>query len=88
MLIPKSLPNKIAAFVYPALCFLHGILFGVLYAPAQALLFHLDFEQAVAWIIAGLGFDLLHGIGNLFCGLLVLPLSALLRKLSIRTGIL
>ncbi len=88
MLIPKRIPNKIAAFVYPMLCFLHGILFGVLYAPAQALLFHLNFEQTVAWIAAGLSFDVVHGIGNLFCGLLVLPLSALLRKLSMRTGII
>jgi energy-coupling factor transport system substrate-specific component len=88
MLVPKNIPTKIAAFVYPAICFLHGILFGLLYAPAQSLLFHLNFEQTVAWIIAGLGFDLLHGIGNLFCGLLVLPLSSILRKLSLRASII
>jgi energy-coupling factor transport system substrate-specific component len=36
----------------------------------------------LAWIAAGLPFDLMHGIGNLFAGLLILPLSELLLKLE------
>jgi energy-coupling factor transport system substrate-specific component len=36
----------------------------------------------LAWIVAGLPFDLMHGIGNLFAGLLILPLSELLLKLE------
>lgn len=75
MLLPKNMPKSIAAFVYPVICSLHGFLFGVLYAPAQALLFGLNFTQTLAWIAAGLYFDLIHGVSNLFAGLLVLPLK-------------
>ncbi len=82
MALPQRISQKIAFFVYPCVCGLHGILFGVLYAPAQALLFGLDFEGMLAWIAAGFPFDVLHGIGNFAAGFLILPLSALLRKLS------
>ncbi len=82
MLFPKKMPKKIAAFVYPTVCCLHGLLFGILYSPAQALMFHLNFSQTLAWIAAGFPFDLIHGISNLFMGLLVLPLGELLQKLS------
>ena len=87
MLIPKNIPKKVAAFVYPALCFLHGILFGVLYAPAQALLFHLNFEQAVAWIIAGFPFDLIHGISNFIVGFFAIPLIKVLQRAIKSTGL-
>lgn len=82
MLLPKNMPNGIAAVVYPVLCALHGILFGILYAPAQAIMFGLSFEQTLAWIAAGLPFDILHCGGNFAAGLLILPLSALLRRLD------
>lgn len=82
MLLPRNLPDKFACFVYPALCALHGILFGILYAPAQALMFGFTFEQTLAWIASGLPFDLLHSTGNLAAGLLILPLTKLLRKLD------
>lgn len=81
MLLPKQLPTKWSCWVYPAVCALHGVAYGSLYAPAQALMFGLNFEQMLAWIVAGLPFDLVHGLGNLAAGLLILPLSALLRKL-------
>ena len=82
MLLPKYMPKSVAAVVYPLLCALHGILFGVLYAPAQAVMFGLNFEQMLAWIAAGLPFDLLHSAGNFAAGLLILPLSELLRRLD------
>lgn len=82
MLLPKRMPKKFKAVIYPLVCCLHGLLYGVLYAPAQALMFHLDLAQALAWIVAGLPFDLIHGISNLAVGLLILPLSELLGKLS------
>ena len=82
MLLPRHLPKKLAAVVYPVLCMLHGLLFGVLYAPAQAIMFDLTLEQTIAWIIAGLPFDLLHTIGNLALGLLVLPIVKTLTKLK------
>lgn len=82
MLLPRHMPRVLATIVYPAVCCLHGLLYGTLYAPAQALIFGLDFDGMIAWIIAGFPFDLMHGIGNLFAGLLILPLSRLLSKLS------
>lgn len=81
MLLPKQMPKKIACVVYPAVCGLHGFAFGTLYAPAQALMMGLNAEQTVAWIVAGLPWDLLHGLGNLVMGLLILPLSTRLSKL-------
>ena len=82
MLLPKKMPNKIAAFVYPVVCGLHGLAFGTLYAPAQALLFGFSFKQTIAWIISGLPFDVIHAVSNLCAGLLVLPLTKLIRKLD------
>ena len=82
MLLPKKMPKKIACVVYPALCALHGILFGILYAPAQAIMFGFTLEQTLAWIASGLPFDILHCSGNLAAGLLILPLSELLRRLD------
>ena len=80
MLLPRNMPKKVAAVVYPVVCALHGLLYGVLYAPAQALLFGLTFKGAVAWVVAGLPFDAMHGLGNLLSGVLILPLSELLKK--------
>lgn len=86
MILPKKMPRWLCSIVYPAVCALHGLAYGTLYAPAQALMFHLNFEQTIAWIIAGFPFDLIHCIGNLFTGLLVLPLSELLKRLSKSVG--
>ena len=82
MLLPKEMPKAVCCVVYPALCGIHGFAFGALYAPGQALMFGLDFQQTLAWIAAGLPFDIIHGISNVAMGLLVYPLSALLKKLS------
>ena len=82
MLLPKKMPLKIAAIVYPIICALHGFAFGTLYAPAQALMFGLNLEQTIAWIIAGIPFDVIHGVSNIFTGMLVIPFSELIKKLS------
>ncbi len=82
MLLPKKMPKAVAAVVYPVVCGLHGLAFGTLYAPAQAILFGLDFSQMLAWIAAGFAFDVIHGVGNLAAGFLILPLCALLRRLD------
>ena len=82
MLLPRNMPKKVAYVVYSVICALHGFAFGTLYAPAQALMFGLNFEQTVAWIIAGLPFDMIHGFSNLGLGFLVVPLSELLARLS------
>ena len=82
MLLPRQMPQKIACIVYPVVCSLHGFLFGVLYAPAQALLYGLSFKGMIAWIVAGFAFDAIHGVGNLLTGLLIVPFVALLRRLN------
>ena len=74
------LPKKTSPIIYILLCSLHGFLYGTLYAPAQALLFGLNFKQTISWIIAGLPWDVTHGISNLFCGILIAPLIRILRK--------
>ncbi len=74
MVVPGWLPAKVKPIVYILICALHGYMFGILYAPAQALLFGLDFNGMIAWIIAGLPFDIVHGTSNLFSGLLIQPL--------------
>ena len=85
MLIPRSAPRWLRCVLYPLITGLHGFLFGALYAPAQALIFGLDFRGMIAWIIAGLPFDLIHALGNLAAGLLVYPLSELTATLLKRT---
>ena len=82
MILPKNMPKKVSYAVYSIVCALHGFSFGILYSPAQALMFGMTFKQTVAWIISGVPFDLIHGFSNLGLGLLVVPLSELLRKLS------
>lgn len=82
MLLPRHMPKAAQAVVYPLVCGLHGLAFGTLYAPAQALMFGLNFQQTLAWIAAGLPWDVVHGLGNLAAGLLILPLSSLLRQLD------
>lgn len=81
MLIPKRLPTKIKYILYISACTLHGFLFGVLYAPVQALVFGLDFKATLLWIAAGLYFDLIHGIANLILGiLLIYPMVKILKQ--------
>lgn len=82
MLLPKRMPHRLACVVYPLVCGLHGLAFGTLYAPAQALMFGLNWDMTVAWVVAGLPFDAIHAVGNVLTGLLILPLSELLKKLS------
>ena len=82
MLLPRRMPRWLCYIVYPLVCGLHGLAFGVLYAPAQALFFHLSWDMTVAWVLAGLPFDAIHAAGNVLTGLLILPLAELLQKLS------
>lgn len=80
MLLPKRMPKWLAPIAYAAVCGLHGLAFGVIYAPSQALLFGLNFKQMLAWIAAGLPFDVVHAVGNVIGGLLICPIIAILRK--------
>ena len=64
MLLPVNIPKRIQPVVY---------------MPAQALLYGLSFQKMVAWIIAGLPFDCIHGVSNFFCGILIMPVISTLR---------
>ena len=86
MLLPRRMKPAVAAPVYMVLGALHGLLYGVLYAPAQALFFGLDLAGTLAWIAAGLYFDVLHGIGNFAACTLALPLIKLITGIEKRLG--
>lgn len=79
MLLPKDMPRWLAPIVYMAAAGLHGFLFGTIYAPMQALLLGFSFEQTLAWIGAGIYFDMIHGISNLCLGILIVPIIHTLR---------
>ncbi len=86
MLLPRYMKKKTAVVVYALVCAAHGFLFGVLYAPAQAILFGLNWKGMVAWIIQGLPYDAIHGVGNLVLGTLVLPLVNVARRMEKEIG--
>ena len=82
MLLPRRMPRWLCCVVYPLVCGLHGLAYGTLYAPAQALMFGLNWKMTVAWIVMGLPFDAIQAVGNLLAGLLIVPMVELLKKLN------
>ncbi len=81
MLLPKKMPLWVQWIVYPVVCSLHGLSFGILYAPAHAIMFGLNYEGIIAWLISGTTYDIIHFAGNLAGGLLIVPLKRFLIKL-------
>lgn len=79
ILLPRKMSKNIEPFIYMILCAMHGFLYGVLYAPSQALLYGLNFKGTIAWIVAGFPFDVIHGVSNFFCGILIVPIIRTLR---------
>ncbi len=75
MLLPKRMNKVVKGIVCIGLCAAHGFLYGVMYAPAQALMYGMNFEAMIGWIITGIPFDITHGIGNLLAGCLILPIE-------------
>ncbi|MDO4567078.1 MAG: hypothetical protein Q4B42_07080 [Oscillospiraceae bacterium] len=86
MLLPREMPARARSLIYMAVCAAHGFLYGALYAPAQALLFGLSFKAMLAWIAAGLPWDIAHGASNFVCGILIVPLINALRRADGSTG--
>ena len=82
MLLPKKMPKTVRPVVYMTINACHGFLYGVLYAPAQALIYGLSFQGMLAWIAAGFPFDVIHGISNFICGLLIVPIVHILQRLE------
>lgn len=85
MLLPKKMPTKVKVIVYALVCALHGLMFGTLYAPAQALMFGLNFKSTIAWIVAGLPYDCIHAVSNLIFGFLICPLVKIINMCEKRT---
>ena len=85
MLLPKELSAKKERILYPLIGALHGLLFGILGAPAGYFMFYSlsawSAKSFFAYILNGLPFDLMHMAGNLFACLLVCPLLNTLRML-------
>lgn len=81
MATPKNMKPGAMIIVYPLLAAFHGIIFGALYAPFQAILYDFSFDQTIKWIIAGLYFDVTHAIGNFFAGMLIVPSIKILKSL-------
>ena len=79
MLLPRKIPKMWQPLVYMSISAMHGFLYGILYAPAQAFMFGLNFEGMLAWIATGLPWDMIHGVSNFFCGILIVPIISVLR---------
>lgn len=82
MLIPQHWRMSIRAGLALAVTVLHGIAFGLLYAPFWAVYANLDGAATLAWIVSGFPYDLLHAGGNAVIGLLIWPLARALEKLK------
>ena len=82
MLIPKSASLRTKGVLSTVFCGLHGLLFGILYAPAQAVMFGLDFKGMLTWIVAGFPFDIVHMCANIAISVLVIPLYKVLNRLE------
>lgn len=79
MLLPRKIPKKWQPLVYMSVSAVHGLLYGILYAPVQAFVLGMNLEGTIAWIMAGLPWDVMHGVSNFVCGILILPIIRVMR---------
>ena len=84
LVLPKDMTGVKAQVCYSLVCTLFGLLFGTLYAPWQALVFmkSFDLSKILAWIAAGLPYDIMHAIGNFAASFLIIPLVKLFRRIE------
>lgn len=78
----KKISAKWAVPVCMVICALHGLMYGTLYAPTQALMFHMSFKGMLTWIAVGFPWDVLHAVSNFCIGALAYPLASLMRKVT------
>ncbi len=78
MLLPKKLPKKIRPIVYMTVSALHGFMYSLLYAPVQAFAYGLNLEGIMLWYLRGVPWDMIHGISNFICGILIVPIILVL----------
>ena len=82
MMLPQNINKKLCPIVYMIVCAFHGFLYGTLWAPAQAIFYGLNFKGMIAWIVAGIPFDIIHGVSNFISGLLICPLIRGLKRME------
>ena len=46
------------------------------------ILFGMSFKAMIAWIVAGLPWDMIHGVSNFFSGILIVPIVNVLLRLE------
>ena len=80
------LPKTAQTPIFMILCGLHGLSWGAMYAPAEALFWGFTFEQTIAWIIAGLPFDAVHAASNFGMGIMIVPLAQVTKRLAATSG--
>ena len=79
MFVPKKLNSALKTAIYMIICAVHGFAYGILYAPVHMFIYGMSFDAIVAWVVAGLPWDMVHGISNFFCTLLTLPIIKALK---------
>jgi len=82
MLMPQNISEKAKPWVYMITIGLHGLLYGTLCTPIIALALRMDFKASIAWIASGLSYDAIHGISNFCLGILIVPITRLLKRLE------
>lgn len=85
MMVPQKLDKRIKVIVYMLICGLHGLAYGTLCAPMEALTYGFTLERTIRWIIVGLPFDIGHGISNFWSAIIILPLIKIVNKMEKRT---
>jgi energy-coupling factor transport system substrate-specific component len=86
MLIEKIKSVKIKVPLSMLMCGLYGLSFGLLYAPVQMLIMSWGFDMIVKWWLIGFfTADITHAVNNLVMGVMIVPLSKLLKKLDKRS---
>ena len=81
VLVTGLIPKDASVWVYAALAAAFGFLFGMLCALTTLIIS--GWQAAVAWWIAGIPFDLIHGVSNgIVCALLFLPLKRALKYIG------
>lgn len=82
ILIPKNASLRVKFILSTVFCALHGILYGTLYAPFQAIAFGLNFQGMLAWIAVGFPWDVVHMCGNIALSFLIIPLYKIIVKME------
>ena len=82
MIIPKKATIKTKVILCTVFSGIHGLLFGLMYLPYQVFMHNLNFEMAMAWLVSGLVFDVVHMISNVAMCSLIYPLYKVLIRLE------